>query len=214
MKPRGTYRGKRLLDLAISIPVLVAAAPLMAAIGCVVRLKMGSPVVFRQLRPGFREQPFEMFKFRTMNDKRDADGELLPDGERLTTLGSFMRRTSLDELPELINVFRGQMSIVGPRPLRMEYLPYYTERERMRHSVLPGITGLAQVSGRNLIDWDKRLELDAQYAENVSLLLDLKILFKSVAVVLAAEGAAPDSASVGEARIDYLRSGNRDPKAA
>jgi lipopolysaccharide/colanic/teichoic acid biosynthesis glycosyltransferase len=177
--------GKRLLDLALTIPALILLAPLFALLAFLVRLKLGSPVLLRQVRPGLHGQIFTLLKFRTMTDARDADGNLLPDSERLTRLGRFLRKTSMDELPQLWNALKGDMSLVGPRPLFVKYLPYYTERERRRHNVRPGITGLAQISGRNQILWDERLELDVQYVENQSFALDLYILLKTVWKVVA-----------------------------
>ena len=148
--------GKRVFDLVVVIPLLIVFCPLIIIVAIVVRIQMSSPVIFRQERPGLSDKPFEALKFRTMTDRRDAEGNLLPEKERLTSLGKFIRKLSLDELPQLWNVLRGDMSLVGPRPLLMSYLPYYTEREATRHSVRPGITGLAQSSGRNTVDWNRR----------------------------------------------------------
>jgi sugar transferase EpsL len=172
--------GKRLLDLALTIPAMILLAPVMGVVALAVRLTMGRPVLFRQARPGLHAVPFTMLKFRTMTDARDADGNLLPDARRLTRLGRFLRRTSLDELPELWNVLRGDMSLVGPRPLLMRYLPYFTTDERRRFTILPGITGLAQVSGRNNVPWDERLETDVLYANTCSAALDARILALTV----------------------------------
>lgn len=180
--------GKRLLDLALTIPALILLAPVMGVVALAVRLTMGRPILFRQVRPGLHAVPFTMCKFRTMTDARDADGNLLPDAQRLTRIGRFLRRTSLDELPELWNVLRGEMSLVGPRPLLMEYLPYYTEEERSRHTVRPGITGLAQVRGRNDLLWDDRLALDVQYVKSLDLVLDLRILLLTCAKVISGSG--------------------------
>jgi sugar transferase EpsL len=180
--------GKRLLDLALTIPALILLAPVMGVVALAVRLTMGRPVLFRQARPGLHAVPFTMLKFRTMTDARDAGGNLLPDAKRLTRLGRFLRRTSLDELPELWNVLRGDMSLVGPRPLLIEYLPYYTEEERSRHTVRPGITGLAQVRGRNDLLWDDRLALDVQYVKSLDLVLDLRILLLTCAKVISGSG--------------------------
>jgi len=170
------YRGKRLLDLIIAVPALIALFPVMAVVALLVAWRMGRPVLFRQLRPGLDTRPFPMYKFRTMQEANDAAGLPLPDRERLTTLGRFLRATSLDELPGLFNVLRGEMSLVGPRPLVMKYLPYYSERERARFTVRPGITGWAQVNGRNDLPWDQRLACDVWYVAHCSLALDLKIL--------------------------------------
>src|SRR5581483_5296564 len=168
----GYHRVKRLLDVAGAMLGLAICALPMLLIALAIRMRLGSPVFYRQQRPGLHGQPFTLLKFRTMTDARGADGHLLPDAERLTRLGRFRRRTSLDELPELINVLRGGMSLVGPRPLLTEYLPYYTEREHLRHSVKPGITGWAQINGRNLARWDERLAMDVWYVEHCSLRLD------------------------------------------
>jgi lipopolysaccharide/colanic/teichoic acid biosynthesis glycosyltransferase len=170
---------KRGLDIIASVVFLVLAAPAMLVAGLLIWAAMGRPVLFRQRRPGRLCRPFTLLKFRTMADTQDAGGRPLGDCDRLTPVGRFLRRLSLDELPQLWNVLRGEMSLVGPRPLLMEYLPCYTERERTRHLVRPGITGLAQVSGRNRLGWDERLELDARYAESQSLGLDLHILFRT-----------------------------------
>jgi sugar transferase EpsL len=160
-----------------------------------VRYKLGYPVIFKQQRPGLHGKPFYLYKFRTMTDERDENGELLPDHLRLTPFGQFLRKFSLDELPQLYNILKGDMSFVGPRPLLMKYLPYYTDREKKRHNVRPGITGLAQVSGRNNLDWDERLELDVKYVENYSFWLDLKIIFLTIKKVLKSEDVVIDPRS-------------------
>ncbi|MBN1795540.1 MAG: sugar transferase [Sedimentisphaerales bacterium] len=180
--------GKRLLDIVIALPALIILLPVIAVTAVIVRIKMGSPVVFRHLRPGKDEKLFYVYKFRTMTDAKDAEGRLLPDKERLTATGKAIRRLSLDELPQLWNVLKGNMSLVGPRPLFTDYLPYYTQREKKRHGVRPGITGLAQTSGRNKVNWDERLELDVQYVENLSFLLDMKILTKTFWQTIRSEG--------------------------
>jgi len=149
---------------------------------------MGWPVIFIQERPGLNEKPFKIYKFRSMLEKFDKKGNLLPDQQRITKFGTFLRNTSIDEFPELINVIKGQMSIVGPRPLIFRYIPYFSEREKRRHNVLPGITGLAQINGRNFVDWDKRLELDVQYVENITFWLDSFIIFKTIMAVIKREG--------------------------
>lgn len=187
---------KRILDQTLSGISLIALSPLMAATACLVRIKLGSPVIFCQERPGKNEKIFRMYKFRTMTDARDKKGRLLPDEKRLTEFGSFLRRTSLDELPELWNIFKGDMSIVGPRPLLCSYLPYYTKRERLRHKVTPGLTGLAQVNGRNLLAWDDRLEMDAVYAEHITFLGDLRIILKTAGKVFQREGVSVNTAAV------------------
>lgn len=179
---------KRTIDIAGALIALLFLSPLMVTIALLLWLRHGRPVLFCQLRPGLHGKPFRLYKFRTMTDARDIDGKLLSDSDRLTKLGALLRKRSLDELPELLNVLIGNMSLVGPRPLLMEYLPYYTERERKRHSVRPGITGLAQVSGRNLLNWDDRLELDVQYIERWSLFLDLRILLKTCITVMRSSG--------------------------
>ena len=187
---------KRGFDILLSGMALMLLSPVFLVVALLVRTKLGSPVIFHQERPGYRERIFTLCKFRTMTDARDEKGELLPDAERLTAFGSFLRSTSLDELPELWNIFRGDMSLIGPRPLLTGYLPYYTERERLRHTVRPGLTGLAQVSGRNFIAWDERLEKDVEYVEQLSFLLDLRILFQTIAVVLKKEDVAVETDSV------------------
>lgn len=187
---------KRLLDIIASGAGLVLLSPLLFIIWILVRVKLGKPAIFSQRRPGLDERIFTLFKFRTMTDERDEKGELLPDEKRLTAFGSLLRRTSLDELPELFNIFKGDMSVVGPRPLLEGYLPYYRGRERKRHSVRPGLTGLAQVNGRNFLSWDKRLSLDADYVENLSFLMDLKIIIKTVMVVFKRDGVSEDSNQV------------------
>src|SRR5215210_3246949 len=162
------YRGfgKRLLDLALTIPALVLLTPVLMTLGILVRLRLGRPVLFRQLRPGLRGKPFALHKFRTMTDERDANDMLLPDAERLTPFGRFLRSTSLDELPEFLDVLRGEMSLVGPRPLLLQYLERYSPRQKRRHEVKPGITGWAQINGRNAISWEDRFELDIWYIDH------------------------------------------------
>jgi len=179
---------KRVFDLLFSIIFLITFSPVYVLLAGLVVWRLGSPVLFSQVRPGRDERPFKMWKFRTMLDSRDAVGELLSDELRLTTFGKFLRATSLDELPEMWNVVLGEMSLVGPRPLLEEYLPLYTERQRRRHQVRPGITGLAQISGRNGLKWVDRLELDVQYVEKMSFWLDLKILFLTVFKVVNRDG--------------------------
>ena len=171
---------KRAIDVIFSAMALLILFPVMAVVTVTIRLTMGRPVLFRQVRPGYRTKPFTLYKFRTMREAYNNDGTLKLDAERLTPLGRFLRKTSLDELPQLWNVLRGDMSLVGPRPLLMQYLPYYTDRERMRHLVRPGITGLAQVSGRNRLPWNERLELDVRYVEEFCLLMDAKIILKTL----------------------------------
>ncbi|KAF1082706.1 MAG: Lipid carrier : UDP-N-acetylgalactosaminyltransferase [Candidatus Rifleibacterium amylolyticum] len=168
---------KRVFDIAVSSLILVVFGAIMLLAAFLIRRKLGKPVMFRQIRPGLRGCPFEMYKFRTMRDARDSQGCLLPDEQRMTSLGQFLRSTSIDELPELINVLKGDMSLVGPRPLLMEYLPLYSDEQKRRHDVRPGITGWAQINGRNAISWQKKFELDVWYVDNQSFWLDLKILF-------------------------------------
>jgi lipopolysaccharide/colanic/teichoic acid biosynthesis glycosyltransferase len=194
-------RLKPKLDAALSAVALVLLGPLMACVALVVRLGLGRPVLFRQLRPGLHGRPFVIYKFRTMTAARGADGGLLPEAERLTRLGRFLRSTSLDELPELWNVVKGDMSLVGPRPLRMRYLSRYTEEQARRHAVRPGITGWAQVHGRNAISWDRKLELDAWYVRHLSPRLDLEILCRTLLALVRREGiTAAGHATVPEFR--------------
>ena len=176
---------KRLLDIVIASSALVLLSPVYLIVAHKVKKNLGSPVLFRQVRPGLNGKPFEMIKFRTMKDALDAEGNPLPDSERLTPFGKMLRATSLDEMPELWNVIKGDMSIVGPRPLLMEYLPLYNEQQAKRHNVRPGITGYAQVNGRNAISWEKKFELDTWYVENQSLWLDFKIMLKTIKKVIA-----------------------------
>ncbi len=183
---------KRAIDVAISVVVLLSCLPLLGCVALLIRWRMGRPVLFRQQRPGLLERPFLLYKFRTMNDARGEDGELLSDGERLTRLGRFLRRTSLDELPQLWNVLRGDMSLIGPRPMRWDYLPYFTPRERLRHTVRPGITGWAQIHGRNEASWDQRFANDVWYVENWSLRLDLHILVTTAIQVISGRGVVVD----------------------
>lgn len=182
------YTTKRLLDVLIVLPALIILAPFLAFIALLIWLMIGTPIFFRQQRPGMYGRPFMLLKFRTMTDTRDANGNLLPDAERLTTLGRFLRSTSLDELPELLNVLRGEMSLIGPRPLLMEYLERYTPEQMRRHDVRPGITGWAQINGRNALSWERKFALDVWYAEHQSLWLDLKIIALTMVKVLAREG--------------------------
>lgn len=179
---------KRILDLILSLMALIVLMPLMIIIGILVRINLGSPIIFKQKRPGKNEKIFTLYKFRTMTDKRDIDGNLLPDEYRLTKFGKFLRSTSLDELPELINIIKGDMAIVGPRPLLVEYLPYYTEEEKHRHDVRPGLTGLAQVNGRNAITWEEKFEKDIEYVHNISFIGDVKIIIKTAIKVFKREG--------------------------
>jgi sugar transferase EpsL len=183
---------KRAFDIAVSAAALVLLAPFIGMIALLVRLLLGSPVLFRQLRPGKDGRPFTILKFRTMRHQRDLGGELLPDAERMTPFGRFLRSTSLDELPELVNVLKGEMSLVGPRPLLMEYLPLYTPRQARRHEVRPGITGWAQVNGRNALTWEEKFALDVWYVDNRSFWLDLKIIGLTVVRVFARSGISAE----------------------
>jgi lipopolysaccharide/colanic/teichoic acid biosynthesis glycosyltransferase len=178
---------KRILDVCVASVGLTASFPLLLCVAAAVRGNMGSPVLYRQVRIGLGAKPFRLWKFRTMSNERSVDGALLPDAERLTRLGRFLRETSLDELPQLLNVVAGEMSIVGPRPLLARYVPRYSPRQRLRHAVRPGITGWAQINGRNSLGWDAKLELDAWYAENASLALDIRIILRTVLLVLRRE---------------------------
>ncbi len=179
---------KRLIDIIISLTILVLFFWLYLIVAILVRVKLGSPVLFKQPRPGKDEKIFNMYKFRTMTDERDENGELLPDEIRLTKFGSFLRKTSLDEIPELFCILKGDMSIVGPRPLLVKYLPYYNEREKLRHSVRPGLTGYAQAHGRNAISWEKKFEYDIYYVEHISFLTDVKVIIDTVKTVLSHDG--------------------------
>ncbi len=180
---------KRAIETVLAAGLLAALAPILGAVAVAVRITMGSPVLFRQERAGLDGEPFHIIKFRTM---RDGDG---PDEERLTRVGNFLRSSSLDELPELLNIVRGEMSFVGPRPLPVEYLPLYNERQRRRHEVKPGITGLAQINGRNLVDWDERFELDVAYVERASLALDVSIVARTVKKVIQRDGISAEGVS-------------------
>jgi len=183
---------KRTMDIALAAAALALLSPVLLLVALLIRLTMGRPVLFRQLRPGLHGEPFELLKFRTMRDAVDARGMPLPDGERLTRLGRFLRASSLDELPELWNVLKGEMSLVGPRPLLMEYLPFYSAEQARRHEVRPGLTGWAQVNGRNALSWEEKFQLDIWYVDNRSLGLDLKILCLTVLKVLKRDGISAE----------------------
>jgi len=191
----GFYRKyiKRPMDFILALIALVLLSPVFLIIGLLVRIYLGSPVLFKQKRPGLNEKIFTMYKFRTMNDARDEEGNLLPDAARLTKFGKFLRSTSLDELPELINILKGDMSIVGPRPLLVKYLPLYNDYQKRRHEVRPGLTGLAQVNGRNAISWEDKFNFDVQYVDNVSFLGDWKIIFLTLKKVIVREGISSES---------------------
>ena len=199
---------KRLMDLALTVPILIVAAPFMLIIALLARIDLGKPVLFRQLRPGFRGKPFYVYKFRTMRDVHDINGNLLPDEQRLTKMGKILRGISLDELPELIHVLRGEMSLVGPRPLLMQYLERYSPEQARRHDVLPGITGWAQVNGRNAITWQDKFRLDIWYVDHWSLSLDVRILLLTAWKVLIREGISqPGHATAGEFMGNETESG-------
>jgi lipopolysaccharide/colanic/teichoic acid biosynthesis glycosyltransferase len=188
VQPAGIPLRKRAFDLLLTIPGLMVLAVPLAILGMLIRLRLGSPVLFRQIRPGLKGRPFKLYKFRTMTDERDATGRLLPDERRLTGLGRFLRSFSLDDLPNAFNVLQGEMSVVGPRPLLMEYLERYSPEQARRHDVLPGITGWAQVNGRNALTWDDKFRLDVWYVDHWSLALDVRILALTAWKVLRREG--------------------------
>lgn len=179
---------KRILDIILSLSAVIILSPILLLLFILVRIKLGSPVLFKQERPGRKEKIFTLCKFRTMTDKRDENGELLPDEVRLTKFGKLLRSTSLDELPELFNILKGDMSIIGPRPLLVRYLPWYTEEERHRHDVRPGLTGLAQVNGRNALGWEDRFRYDLEYVNHCSFVMDIKIIMMTVGKVLKRSG--------------------------
>ena len=198
MFPEGVPLSKRIFDLALTSAGLVILSPVLLLLAVWVRLAHGSPVLFTQVRPGYFGRPFKIYKFRSMTDERDAQGNLLPDAERLTTLGHFLRASSLDELPETFNVLRGEMSLVGPRPLLMQYLTRYTPEQARRHAVLPGITGWAQVNGRNALTWEDKFRLDVWYVENWSFWLDIKILWMTAWKVVKREGISQPGQATAE----------------
>lgn len=200
---------KRLLDIGLILLSAPLWLPLMALVAGAVWIGLGRPVFFRQTRPGFNAKPFALVKFRTLREAVDSEGQPLPDAERMTAFGRWLRSTSLDELPELLNVLRGDMSLVGPRPLLMQYVPLYNARQALRHSVRPGLTGWAQVNGRNAVDWPARFELDVWYVEHQTLWLDLKILWRTVWAVLSRSGIQAEGAATAEAW-----QGNAAPQSA
>lgn len=179
---------KRLVDIICALSAIVVFSWLYIIVAVLVRIKLGSPIIFKQARPGKDEKIFTLYKFRTMTNEKDENGELLPDKDRLTKFGTFLRKTSLDELPEAFNILKGDMSVVGPRPLAIQYLPYYNEQENKRHEVRPGLSGLAQVNGRNATNWPERFAYDLEYVNNISFLLDIKIVFKTIKKVFISEG--------------------------
>ncbi len=196
--PPGVPLSKRLMDLVLTVPGGLLISPLLLLLGLAAWLSHGSPILFLQRRPGYRAEPFTVYKFRTMSDKRDAQGEPLPDAERITRLGRFMRSFSLDELPELWNVLRGEMSLVGPRPLLMRYLDRYTPEQARRHDVLPGITGWTQINGRNALTWEQKFDFDVWYVDHRSLWLDLKILVATFWKALTREGISQPGQATAE----------------
>jgi sugar transferase EpsL len=201
-----TYSGKRLFDLGLTVPALVLLSPILGTIGLLIRIKLGSPIFFRQERPGQHGELFTIYKFRTMRDAYDAAGNALPDAERLTPLGEFLRRASLDELPELINVVKGDMSLIGPRPLMPQYLERYTPEQARRHEVRPGITGWAQINGRNAISWEEKFALDVWYVDHVSWWLDIKILAITLFKVLRREGINQE----GYATVEFFQGHSKE----
>lgn len=195
---------KRILDFILSLIALIVLSPVLLVVAILVRIKLGSPIIFKQQRPGKDEKIFTLYKFRTMTDKKDENGNLLPDSERLTKFGKVLRSTSLDELPELVNILKGDMSIVGPRPLLVEYLPLYNKEQKHRHDVRPGLTGLAQVSGRNALTWEEKFNDDLQYIKHITFFEDMKIIFMTVTKVFKREGIAQE----GNATMEKF-TGNR-----
>lgn len=198
---------KRILDFILSLIALIVLSPVLLVVAILVRIKLGSPIIFKQQRPGKDEKIFTLYKFRTMTDKKDENGNLLPDSERLTKFGKVLRSTSLDELPELVNILKGDMSIVGPRPLLVEYLSLYSEEQKHRHDVRPGLTGLAQVSGRNSLSWEEKFNDDLQYIKHITFFEDMKIIFMTVAKVFKREGIAQE----GNATMEKF-TGNKENK--
>lgn len=196
----GFYRKfvKRSMDFILSLMAIVALSPVLLVVAILVRTKLGSPILFKQKRPGLNEKVFMMYKFRTMTDERGGNGELLPDSVRLTKFGKFLRSTSLDELPELFNILKGDMSIIGPRPLLVQYLPLYNDHQKRRHEVRPGLSGLAQVSGRNAISWEDKFNLDVKYVDSVSFIGDWKIIFLTIKKVFVREGINSETAATME----------------
>jgi len=195
---------KRILDFTLSLLALIILSPVLLITAILVRIKLGSPVIFKQKRPGLDEKIFTLYKFRTMTDRKDANGNLLPDEQRLTKFGKLLRSTSLDELPELINILKGEMSIVGPRPLLVIDMLFMTEEQRKRHTVRPGLTGLAQVKGRNAISWEGKLDFDLQYISNIKLIEDIKIIFMTVAKVIKRDGIGEEGKDLAMDLGDYL----------
>lgn len=194
---------KRPLDIILALVAIIVLSPVFLLVALLVRINLGSPIIFKQQRPGMNEQIFTMYKFRTMTDERDENGELLADSLRLTKFGEFLRSTSMDELPELFNIIKGDMSIIGPRPLLVQYLPLYNKHQKRRHTVRPGLTGLAQISGRNGISWDEKFNLDVEYVESISFFYDWKIIFLTVKKIIMREGINQE----GEATMEDFKGG-------
>lgn len=189
---------KRPMDFCLSLAAIIVLSPVIFILVLMIRKKLGSPVLFKQKRPGLNEKVFTLYKFRTMTDQRDDKGGLLPDDQRLTKFGSFLRSTSLDELPELINVLKGDMAVIGPRPLLVQYLPLYNEKQKRRHQVRPGLSGLAQVNGRNAISWEAKFDLDVEYVDSISFMGDWKIIFLTLKKVFKREGINADASTTME----------------
>ncbi len=213
-KPYGPYERfiKRPLDCVLATGAFAILSPVLGFIALLVRKKLGTPVLFSQERPGKGEKTFKLFKFRTMTDEKDENGELLPDEARLTSFGKKLRSTSLDELPELINIIRGDMAVVGPRPLLVKYLPYYTEEQHHRHDVRPGLTGYAQAHGRNTVNWDDKFQMDLDYASHITFLGDIKTILDTVKSVLKHEGISSETSATMEDFRDYCASIGRVPE--
>jgi len=209
---------KRLIDIVCSLTVIVLFWWFYLIIALLVRVKLGSPVLFKQKRPGMidpktgKENIFCLYKFRTMTDERDEHGELLPDELRLTRFGSWLRSTSIDEIPELFNILLGQMSLIGPRPLLVQYLPWYSEEQRKRHLVRPGLTGYAQAHGRNEVDWDDKFAMDVKYVSNITFINDIKIIIDTIKIVLKREGISSTTSATMESFIDYCKQKGRKPR--
>ena len=203
---------KRALDAFLSTLAFIVLSPVLLVTAILVRIKLGSPIIFCQTRAGRNEKPFKVYKFRTMTDARDENGNLLPDDVRLTGFGKKLRATSLDELPELINIIKGDMSIVGPRPLHVYYLPWYTEEQRKRHDVRPGLTGYAQAHGRNTVDWDDKFQMDVDYASHITFLGDCRIILDTVKTVFKHEGINSDTSATMEDFRDYCKIKGRTPR--
>ncbi len=204
----GIYRSyfKRPMDFILALIAIIVLSPVLLIVALLVRIKLGTPVIFKQQRPGLNEKIFTLYKFRTMTDEKDEKGDLLPDSERLTDFGRTLRSTSLDELPELFNIVKGDMSIIGPRPLLVQYLPLYNEQQQRRHEVRPGLSGLAMAKGRNFLSWEEKFAYDVYYANNVSFLLDIKIVFWTLAIVFKSEGINED----GYATVSEFKGSNKE----